>query len=113
MRILGRHWAPFAAAVWTAAYLVLLILLVTSENGKLSLWYVAIVVVALGLLVAHLVKGDGRIYPLIAAIILAIASAIAGFSIGFLLLPAVVLALWAASVRKDYGQTKEVAPERR
>ena len=95
MRYFSPRWTILVATVWTLAYLVVAIVLVSSQNGDLSWWYLAILLVSLGALGAELTLGPTRGYPGIAAATLAVACVAAGFSIGVFLVPALVLSVWA------------------
>jgi hypothetical protein len=87
----------FAAAAWTAAFVVAYLLIIRSQAGTPAWWYIALLAVAAGLLLAPL-RGRAAKPTLIgAAIVLGLCSMIGILSIGIFLVPAVIAATFAAA----------------
>jgi len=87
----------FAAAAWTAAFVVAYLLIIRSQAGTPAWWFVALLAAAAGLLLAPLRGRAARPALIGAAVVLGLCSMLGILSIGIFLVPAVVAAAFAAA----------------
>jgi hypothetical protein len=86
-----------AAAAWTAVFVAAYLLIIRSQDGAPAWWFVALLVVAGGLLLVPLRGRAARPALIGAAVVLGLCSMLGILSLGVFLLPAVVAAAFAAA----------------
>ena len=85
-------------AVWVAGYLALYLFLIHRSDATLAPWYVALLLVVLGLLALAVARRPGLPWLAAAVGLLLPATAVALATIGLLLVPALVTAVVALLV---------------
>jgi hypothetical protein len=99
------RWLALAATTWTGAYVVAYLILVRHDGNSPAWWYVVLIAISMGPLIAAAAGWLSRPALVASAVVHALAALLGLLSIGIFLLPSVMCVIVAAFVMKPTSRT--------